>query len=116
MDAIDPVVREWRRQATEAPEAFWAAAAEQLPWFRRWDRVLDWTPPTFRWFGGGQTNLSYNCLDHHVAHGRGGHPALIATDERGGRRVYTYAALLEETKRLAAALRGLGVGLSLIHI
>ncbi|HVG96959.1 MAG TPA: acetate--CoA ligase [Chloroflexota bacterium] len=110
MDAIDPVVREWRRQATEAPEAFWAAAAEQLPWFRRWDRVLDWTLPTFRWFGGGQTNLSYNCLDHHVAHGRGGHPALIATDERGGRRVYTYAALLEETKRLAAALRGLGVG------
>jgi acetyl-CoA synthetase len=110
MELINPVVRSWRTRATDNPEAFWAAAADQLPWFRRWDRVLEWTPPTFRWFSAGQTNLSYNSLDHHVAHGRGGHAALIAENERGERRVYTYAQLLEEVKRLAAALRGLGIG------
>ncbi|MDQ3809709.1 MAG: AMP-binding protein, partial [Chloroflexota bacterium] len=109
MELINPVVRNWQRRAAEDPDAFWSAAAEQLPWFRRWERVLDWTPPTFRWFSGAQTNLSYNCLDHHVAHGRGGQAALVAENERGERRVYTYAQLLEQVKRLAAALRGLGI-------
>ena len=42
-------------------------AAEQLPWFRRWDRVFEWNYPTFRWFIGGETNLAYNALDRHVA-------------------------------------------------
>ena len=57
------------------PTASGRAAAEQLPWFRKWDRVLEWDYPTFRWFVGGQTNLAYSCLDHHVAAGRGGHTA-----------------------------------------
>ena len=53
--------------------------------------VFEWTPPTFRWFIGGETNLCHNALDHHVAHGRGGHTALIYVNERGDRAVYTYA-------------------------
>lgn len=97
------------REATEDPEGFWAQAAEQLPWFRKWDRVFEWTPPTFRWFIGAQTNLCYNCLDYHVEHGRSGQAALIAEDERGERQVYTYAQLLHAVKQAAAALRGLGV-------
>jgi acetyl-CoA synthetase len=109
VDLVNPVVRGWQREALEQSDGFWARAAEALPWFRRWDQVLDWTPPTFRWFVGGQTNLSYSCLDRHVAAGWGGHCALIAEDERGGRSVFTYAQLLEAVKELAAALRGLGV-------
>jgi acetyl-CoA synthetase len=109
MHAMQPAVRAFKQDATDDPDGFWSRAAEQLPWFRKWDQVLDWRPPTFRWFVGGQTNLSYNCLDYHVQHGRAGHAALIAEDERGGRRTYTYAQLLEEVKRTAAALRGLGV-------
>jgi acetyl-CoA synthetase len=111
MDVVNPLVKRWQKQAREQPESFWAEAAAELPWFRRWDRVLDWTPPDFpfRWFVGGQTNLSYNCLDHHVRRGWSGHAALIAANERGERRVLTYAQLLEEVKRTAAALRGLGI-------
>src|SRR5579884_1730392 len=109
MEPINPIVRRWQQEAARDPEGFWARAAEQLPWFRRWDRVFEWDPPTFRWFIGGQTYLSYNCLDHHVARGWGGHAALVAETEWGERRVYTYAQLLEAVKRAAAALRGLGV-------
>ena len=111
MDTIglSPVVRRWKQRGTEDPDGLWAEAADQLPWFARWHRVFEWTPPTFRWFVGGQTNLSYNCLDHHVQRGWGGHAALIAENERGEQRVLTYAQLLEEVKRTAAALRGLGV-------
>src|ERR687883_613547 len=102
-------VRVWQREAAADPEGFWARAAHQLPWFRPWARVLEWDPPTFRWFLGAQTNLSYNCLDRHVAAGRGSHTALIALNERGEHREYTYAQLLDAVTRLAAALRGLGI-------
>ena len=109
MEVINPIVRRFVDKAIKDPEGFWARAAEDVPWFRKWDTVFEWTPPTFRWFVGAQTNLCYNCLDYHVERGRGGHAALIAEDERGERRVYTYAQLLEEVKRAAAALRGLGI-------
>src|SRR5215204_721863 len=109
MIGLSPVVKRWKLRGTENPDGLWAEAADQLPWFAPWERVFEWTPPTFRWFVGGRTNLSYNCLDHHVQRGWGGHAALIAENERGERRVLTYAQLLEEVKRTAAAVRGLGV-------
>jgi acetyl-CoA synthetase len=109
MDLINPIVRRWRDEAQTDPDGFWARAAEQLPWFRKWDQVFDWDFPTFRWFIGGQTNLAYNCLDHHVAQGRGGHTALIYLNERGERRLFSYALLRHEVEQVAAALRGLGV-------
>jgi acetyl-CoA synthetase len=102
-------VAAWRQRAQDDPEGFWAAAAEELPWSRRWDRVLDWEPPTFRWFPGARTNLAANCLDRHVAAGRGGAVALITENERGETRTHTYAELLAEASRISAALRGLGI-------
>ena len=109
MDLVSPVVQRWIQDARENPEAFWGRAAEQLPWLRTWDRVFEWTPPTFRWYTGGQTNLAYNALDHHVKRGWGGHTALVYLSERGERRLFTYAQLLHEVERLAAALRGMGI-------
>jgi acetyl-CoA synthetase len=109
MDLISPIIRRWCRDAAEDPERFWGEAAGQLPWFRSWDRVLEWEAPTFRWFSGARTNLAHNCLDYHVAQGRGGQAALIYVSERGERRVFTYAQLRREVERIAAALRGLGI-------
>src|SRR5512138_287526 len=102
MDLVNPVVRRWKEDATEDPDGFWARAAEQLPWFRKWDKVFEWDYPTFRWFTGAETNLSYNCLDYHVEHGRGGHAALVYFNERGEQRVFTYAQLRHDVTRLAA--------------
>jgi propionyl-CoA synthetase len=45
------------------PESFWAAAAEQVHWYKRWEKVLDDSnKPFYRWFVGGEVN--YNALDH----------------------------------------------------
>ena len=107
---ITPVVQRWLEDARNDPDAFWDRAARELPWFKTWDTVFEWTPPTFRWFIGGETNLCYSALDHHVANGRGEHPALIYFNERSERAVHTYAQVLDEVKRIAAALRGLGIG------
>ncbi|MBA2315799.1 MAG: AMP-binding protein, partial [Chloroflexi bacterium] len=106
---MDQRVRAWLETAAAEPEAHWAAAAERLPWFRRWDRVLDWQPPTFRWFVGGRTNLAWNALDRHVEGGDGDRAALVAIDERGGRRELSYGELLDEVRRAAAGLRALGI-------
>ena len=110
MDLINPIVRQWLQRAQADPEAFWATAAEQLPWFRKWDRVFEWNYPNFRWFLNAETNLAYNCLDHHVAQGWGGHAAMIYANERLERRVFTYTQMTREVTRIAAALRGLGIG------
>ena len=106
---VTPALRELLDEGLRDPEGFWARAAESVPWFRKWDRAFEWTFPTFRWFIGARTNLAYNALDHHVAHGRGAHTALIYFNERGERASFTYADLLGHVTRAAAALRGLGV-------
>ncbi len=110
MAMINPTVQKWVEDAREAPEEFWARAADELPWFRKWDSVFERDDPSFRWFVGAQTNLAYNCLDHHVANGRGDNTALIYVNERGERRRFTYRELAAEVERVAAGLRALGIG------
>jgi acetyl-CoA synthetase len=109
MNLVNPIVRRWLEEAREGPERFWAAAAAKLHWFRPWERIFEWNFPTFRWFIGAETNLAYNALDRHVQEGWGGHTALIYANERGERRLFTYAQLLRQVERTAAALRGLGL-------
>ncbi len=109
MALVNPVVQRWINDARQDPEGFWGRAAEQLPWFRKWDRVLEWNYPAFKWFVGGQTNLAYNAIDYHVKRGWGGHTALIYVNERGERRIFTYAQLKHQVERVAAALRGMGI-------
>src|SRR5438128_5186579 len=109
MTKLDARVGAWKREASEDPEGFWGRAAEQVRWSKKWDRVLDWQQPTFRWYSGGMSNLAYNCVDHHVSAGHGERVALITENERGETRRFTYAELARETKRVSAALRGLGI-------
>ncbi len=91
-------------------EGFWAEQAEQLSWFKKWDTVMDWTPPTVKWFEGGKLNASYNCLDRHVEAGGGDKVAYHWEGEPGEQRTITYAELLDEVGRFANALKALGVG------
>jgi acetyl-CoA synthetase len=90
-------------------EGFWAEQAEGLDWYTRWDTVMDWTPPTVKWFSGGTLNVSVNCLDRHVAAGGGDKIAYYWEGEPGEERAITYTDLLDEVGRFANALRSLGV-------
>ncbi|HTA15198.1 MAG TPA: acetyl-coenzyme A synthetase N-terminal domain-containing protein, partial [Solirubrobacteraceae bacterium] len=103
----DPAVYE---QAARDRQAWWAKQAEELDWFRPWDQVLDDSnPPFYKWFVGGELNASHNCLDRHVAAGRGERVALHWRGEDGEERDITYAELLVEVKRFASALKDQGV-------
>jgi len=97
-------------RAASDPASYWAEWAGQLDWFEPWDRVLEWTPPTARWFGGGKLNIAHNCLDRHVAGGRRNKAALVWEGEPGDTRTYTYWDLQREVSRFGNVLKGLGVG------
>ncbi|MFM8804818.1 MAG: AMP-binding protein, partial [Planctomycetia bacterium] len=97
-------------EAARDPEGFWHARAQQLPWMKPYAQVLDWRPPTVRWFVDGHTNASAACLDAHVAAGRGEKTALVWVGEpTAERRSYTYRELLAEVCRCAVALKKLGI-------
>ena len=102
----DPKVYE---EAERDPEGFWAKFAEELHWFRKWDKVLDWDPPHAKWFIGGKLNVSYNCIDRHLTSGRRNKAALIWEGEPGDWKVYTYWDLYREVCRFANGLKSLGV-------
>jgi acetyl-CoA synthetase len=90
-------------------QGFWAEQAELLTWSRKWDTVMDWTPPTVKWFVGGKLNASVSCLDRHVETGGGDKVAYHWEGEPGEKRTITYAELLDEVGRFANALKALGV-------
>ena len=99
------------RRSIDDREAFWAEAAADLTWIKPWDRVLDDSrPPFYRWFTGAEFNTAYNCLDRHVAAGRGAQTAIIydspVTDTV---RHITYAELTDQVARFAGAMADIGV-------
>src|SRR5688572_21199072 len=95
--------------ASRDPESFWSKMAEELEWAKRWDRVLEWTPPRAKWFLGGKLNASVNCVDRHVRGPKRNKAALIWEGEPGDRRTLTYWDLYREVNRFASVLRKLGV-------
>jgi acetyl-CoA synthetase len=98
-------------------EAFWARVAEEMvTWFRKWDKVLEWTPPKpgtqppwVKWFVGGKLNVCYNCVDRHVQTWRRTKAAIIWEGEPGDERVLTYQDLHREVQKFANVLKSLGV-------
>ena len=98
------------RRSVEDPEAFWAEIASEMEWHRPWDKVFEWDYPNFRWFLGGQCNITVNCLDRHLRSSRKNKAAFIWLGEDGAERVFTYARLAQQVNRFANGLKSLGVG------
>ncbi|GAA3287660.1 acetate--CoA ligase [Nesterenkonia halobia] len=112
-------VHAWADPQTEDERLeFWATAAALLDWQTPWETTHSWTPPDpqaqrgpdIRWYSGGTLNAAVNCVDRHVAAGRGDVVALHFEGEPGDRRDVTYAELQDQVNRAANALTALGVG------
>jgi propionyl-CoA synthetase len=101
------VYGDWQRD----PEGFWAEAAAAIDWFKQPDKVFDRSKGVYgRWFVGGETNTCFNCLDRHVAAGRGDQSAFIHDSAMTGEcKSFTYANVLAEVQAIAAVLRDLGI-------
>ncbi len=101
------------KESVEQPDTFWAGIARELHWFREPSKGLDWDastdPSKVSWFADGSLNMSVNCVDRHVAAGRGSHTALIWEGEPGEVRSLTFAELQAQVERCGSMLRSLGV-------
>jgi propionyl-CoA synthetase len=96
----------WRESISQ-PETFWLRAADAVDWDAA---PMSAYSETDGWFPGGQLNTCCNCIDRHVAAGRGDAAALIYDSPVAGTiSSYTYSELLEEVGRVAAMLSQLGV-------
>ena len=101
---------DWYGWAGRDRLGFWAQQARRLDWVTPFTEVLDWTRPPFaRWFDDGRLNVAVNCVDRHVAAGRGDKVAFHFEGEPGDTRTITYADLLADVCRAANALLSLGV-------
>lgn len=97
-------------EAARDPLAFWAACANELDWYKKWDQVLDDSQaPFFKWFVGGKTNIILNALDRHQKTWRRNKLALIWEGENGDKQTYSYFALAREVNRFANVLKSMGV-------
>ena len=101
------------RRSIEDPDGFWADMAhEHVHWFRKWDRVADWTfdgDVSIRWFDGARVNVAYNCLDRHLEE-RGDKPAILwEGDQPGEERRITFRELHAEVCKLANVFKAKGV-------
>jgi acetyl-CoA synthetase len=99
--------------ARDTPQTFWAKVAERLDWIRKPTKIKDVSftgDVRIRWFEDGVLNASVQCLDRHIAAGRGGDIAIIwEGDDPGMQATFTYRELHEKVCRLANAMKALGV-------
>lgn len=110
----------WWDRAAADPVAFWAEQANRLDWHTPWHTDHTWQPalgatgeigvPAAEWFVGGTLNVAVNCVDRHVAAGRGEKVALYFEGERGDRQTITYSDLQAKVSQAANALTALGIG------
>src|SRR6476659_9319009 len=102
-----------RKDSIENLEQFWSKEADNLLWFKKWDKILDWNPPFAKWFVGGQLNVSVNCLDRHIDNNHKNKAAIIWQGENGTTQTYTYYQLYLAVNRVASALKQLGINKSM---
>ena len=104
--------RELYQRSVEDPEGFWADMADQmLHWEKKWDTVLDYDfdKPYVKWFVGGKTNVTYNCIDRHLNGWRRNKAAIIWETDEGRSKVYTYQSLYYKVCKFANVLKKHGV-------
>lgn len=99
------------QRSIDDPEGFWGEMAEQLHWYKKWDRVLveDFKEAKHQWFVGGKLNVSYNCLDRHLKTWRKNKAAIVWEGDIGDSRTLTYQQLHREVCKFASVLKKHGV-------
>jgi acetyl-CoA synthetase len=106
-------VKDWdalARKAHDDLEGFWAAEADELEWYRKWNKVLDDSnKPFYRWFAGAQVNIIHNALDRHQKTWRRNKLSLVWVGEKGDVRTYSYYALNRDVCKFANVLKAMGV-------
>jgi acetyl-CoA synthetase len=99
-------------ESVHNPEKFWGEAGNDLFWFKKWDKVNEenFAKGELKWYVGGKTNISYNCLDYQIEKGKGDKVAILFQGEpEDDVKRYTYKEMLKQVSRFANVLKKKGV-------
>ncbi len=100
------------KQSIENPNQFWGEQASAfLDWHQPWDEVsnIDLPSGNIQWFSGGKLNVSYNCIDRHLAT-KAQHTAMIwEGDDPKDDLTISYQQLHDHVCRFANLLKARGV-------
>ena len=99
---------ETRKRGDTDFESFWNENANNLSWFSKWSKTLDWNPPFARWFVDGTLNASFNALDVHQTR-KSEKPAILWEGENGDSRTLTYHDMFVQVQKFANVMKSLGV-------
>lgn len=106
-------IKDWNelnKIASKHPEGFWSSLAEELHWFKKWDKFIDDSnPPFYQFFVNGKTNISYNCLDVHKNSYRRNKLAYIWVGEDGSSKSISYNELYNEVCKFSNVLKSMNV-------
>ncbi|MXZ09576.1 MAG: acetate--CoA ligase [Gemmatimonadetes bacterium] len=112
--SIDAYGKQYEKSIAD-PEAFWVEIANTFHWYKKWDTVrsynynIDNGPISIKWFEGAKTNITYNCIDRHLA-SRGDQVAILwEGNEPGEDAKLTYSELHEQVCKFANVLKSRGV-------
>jgi acetyl-CoA synthetase len=104
------------KRSIDDPEGFWSEQAKkELIWSKPWSKVLQWKAPNAKWFLGGQTNVSVNCLDRFLDSSKANQAAIIWEGEPaapgmpGEERTLTYRQLHREVCQFANVMKNRGI-------
>ena len=99
------------KRSIEDPEGFWAECAEQLHWFKKWDKVesSDFKNAKIEWFRGGKLNVSDNCLDRNLATLKNKTALIWEGEPEGESKTFTYQQLHDEVCKFANVLKKKGI-------
>ena len=99
------------RRSIDDRDAFWAEQAQLIDWHKPYDRVCNYdNPPFARWYEGGLTNLCHNAVDRHLKDRADQNALIFVSTETETEKTYSFKELHAEVQRMAAILKGLGVG------
>ena len=90
-------------------ERFWSGEARELFWFDLWKDTKIGKAQNSKWFVGGKTNLSYNCLDKYLKTEKRNKAAIIWESESGESKIFTYQLLFSQVCKFANLLKNIGV-------
>ena len=102
---------EMYKQSIENPEEFWAQQGESIDWYKKWDKVMNYSFNTaeIKWYEGGKLNVTYNCIDRHLDT-KGDQTAIVwESDDPNLEKSYTYKELHKEVSRFSNVLKKHGI-------
>ena len=98
------------KESIENPDIFFKnLAQENITWIKDFDTTHNGEFSNTKWFEGGKTNVSMNCLDRHLQNS-GNKVALIwEGDNSNETKQFTFKELFEEVCKFANVLKSLGI-------